>query len=253
MYKISCNDKFTVKEQLLYSEDFSFNRRPVYERELSHARSLRNKSLTGFNVLDLGLIDYRKALDIQKETVSLVRDGMALDTLIFCEHKDVITVGRGGSISNILESREKLKQRNIEVIFVDRGGDVTYHGKGQLVIYPIVDLRKRQKDVHLFLRRLELVVINFLKFYHIYGYITQGKTGVWVNSEKIASIGIALTKWVTYHGVSININPHLDYFSLINPCGLKDVKMTSVNRILKRTVNMQKARQILKREFKRVF
>ena len=175
------------------------------------------------------------------------------DRLIFCEHKGVITIGRQGSRDNILADEEELRQRGLKVVYTDRGGDVTYHGKGQLVAYPVFDLRKAERDVHLFLRRLELVVITLLKHYGICACRGKDRAGVWVGGEKIASIGIGLTGWVTYHGVGINVSPDLSYFSLINPCGLKNIKVTSIARILAGAVDMKQVKQRLGREFGKVF
>lgn len=206
-----------------------------------------------FESRDLGLIDHQESLAIQKEVVSMVMGGLCPDTLIFCEHYDVFTIGRKGGFSDILASKEELEKLNVKVVFTDRGGNVTYHGKGQLIAYPIFDLRKDVKDIHLFLRKLELTVINLLKHYYIPASIKSGKTGVWVNEEKIASIGIALSHWVTYHGLALNVNTGLNYFSLINPCGVKDVKMTSMAEILKRPIDIGEVKEELRRSFTDIF
>ncbi|MEK6714565.1 MAG: lipoyl(octanoyl) transferase LipB [Candidatus Omnitrophota bacterium] len=210
-------------------------------------------SLTGLNFLDLGLINYLEALKIQKEAVLRVIGGLTADTLIFCEHYDVITVGRSGNLSNILLTQEELDKKNIKVIFTDRGGDVTYHGKGQLIVYPIFDLRKSIKDVHLFLRRLEFAVINLLTRYRIFAHLKSGKTGVWVKEKKIASIGVAFSHWVSYHGLSLNVAPDLSQFCLINPCGLKGVKMTSLKELLGGPIDMEGLKNRFKDEIVKIF
>ncbi|MDP1853968.1 MAG: lipoyl(octanoyl) transferase LipB [Candidatus Omnitrophota bacterium] len=214
---------------------------------------LHKLSLTGLNLLDLGLIDYQEALAKQKEIVSGVINGLYPDTLIFCQHYDIITIGRRGSISNVIAGREELLKKNIKVVFSDRGGDVTYHGKGQLIAYPIFDLRKSIRDVHLFLRRLECAVINLLKRYGISGSLKSGKTGVWVDDEKISSIGIAFSHWVSYHGLSLNVDPDLSRFLLINPCGLKGGKTTSLSQLLGGFIDMSDVKIKLKDEFIKLF
>lgn len=205
------------------------------------------------NLLDLGLIDYRQALAKQKEVVSGVINGSYPDTLIFCQHQDIITIGRRGSISNVIAGAEELLRENIKVVFTDRGGDVTYHGQGQLIAYPIFDLRKSIKDVHLFLRKLECVVINLLKHYGISGSLKPGKTGVWVGEEKIASIGIAFSHWVSYHGLSLNVDPDLSRFLLINPCGFKGAKTTSLRKLLGTFVAISDVKRKLRDEFINLF
>lgn len=205
------------------------------------------------NVFDMGLVDYKNALFFQKKILTLVKDEGFSDSLIFCEHNDVFTIGRSGSIKNVLCDINALRQAGIEVVFADRGGDVTYHGKGQLVLYPILNLRNSVKDVHLFLRRLEQVAINTLLYYGIEARLIKGKTGVWVGNDKIASIGIALSKWVTYHGLSINFNTDLNFFSLINPCGFKTIKTISVSEILGTPIDMAKAKENVIRNLLNVF
>jgi lipoate-protein ligase B len=147
------------------------------------------------------------------------------------EHPPTITIGRGARDSNILVSEESLKKRSVQVCEAERGGDVTFHGPGQQVIYPIIDLEQRGRDLHRFLRDLEEVVINFLGFYSINGERIQGKTGVWVNDKKICAIGIAVKRWVSYHGLALNLCTDLSYFNLINPCGLPSSTVTSLESL----------------------
>ncbi len=194
-------------------------------------------------IIDLGLIDYEDAYRIQKELVARLRLGEIADSVILAEHDHVFTIGRTGRIENLLADQNELKNADAKVIRVDRGGDITYHGPGQLVVYPIIDLRRRSRDLHQYLRDLEEVAINFLKEYSINAVRISGRTGVWIGDRKIASIGVGSTGWITYHGMSININTDLGFFSMINPCGMKDVKMTSLCELIGRYVDMNEAKE----------
>jgi lipoate-protein ligase B len=139
-----------------------------------------------------------------------------------------VTVGRGGSEANILADTERLAAEGVQVRPVERGGDVTYHGPGQLVAYPLVRLTGRRRDLHRYLRDLEAVLIGTLAAFRVRGRRRVGLTGVWVGKAKIASIGVAVRRWITWHGIALNVDPDLSHFSLIRPCGLADVRMTSI-------------------------
>lgn len=204
-------------------------------------------------ILDLGLIGYGKAYDIQKELVLKRKSGEIEDSLILLEHRSVFTIGRRGDLKNLLVDADILKKEGIEVARADRGGDITFHGPGQLVLYPIVDLKERVRDLHLFLRDLEELAINFLSEYGICPRRRTGKTGVWVGPDKISSIGIAASNWVTYHGLSININVDLKYFSMIYACGIKDAGAVSVASILNRRIAMSEAKEKAAYWFNRIF
>lgn len=189
-------------------------------------------SLTGFSfqVLDLGLTDYEKALSAQQALVRDVSGGLRPSALILCEHNPVITLGRSADKKNILRPEEELRAQGIAIKNVTRGGDVTLHLPGQLVAYPVFDLRLLGRDIHSFLRRLEQAVILLLRWLGIEAEAMPGLTGVWAGNKKIASIGIAVSRWVAYHGLSINVNCSLDLFSLIRPCG-RDIMMTSMSEL----------------------
>jgi len=204
-------------------------------------------------MIELGLIDYEEAYKIQREFVIRRKSGGIDDSVIACEHKPVFTIGRAGRIENLLEDEEALGRLGIKVLRVDRGGDITFHGPGQIVIYPIIDLKRRGRDLHRYLRDLEEVVIGFLNGYSVIGSRLEGKTGVWVGDEKIASVGIAASDWVTYHGLSVNIDIDLSYFSMIHPCGMKGARATSLSRILRRDVPMQETKARLISNFNRIF
>ncbi|MDP3791380.1 MAG: lipoyl(octanoyl) transferase LipB [Candidatus Omnitrophota bacterium] len=204
-------------------------------------------------ILDLGIIDYTEALKMQRELVSKLRLGEISDSVMVVEHPSVFTIGRSGSRKNLLAKEDELAAKGIKVIDVDRGGDITFHSPGQLVVYPIIDLRKRIKDLHRYLRDMEEVAINFLQKYGVKGIRIDGATGVWVSDKKIASIGISAKDWVTCHGLSININNDTAFFSMINPCGIKGLKITSLKELLRQEVPLSSAKRILLDEFGKVF
>ncbi len=206
-----------------------------------------------FKILDLGLVDFQKAWDRQKEIFLAVKNHQLSSALIICQHHQVITSGRAADKNNILASAQELKSKGIEIYEVERGGDVTYHGPGQIIAYPIFNLNYFKKDIHFFLRCLEGVVIDLLSGLGIQGSSYPGLTGVWVNQEKIASIGIAIKNWITFHGLSINIkNDDLENFSLIRPCGM-DIKMTSLETVLEREINIQNIKENLIYKLRGIF
>lgn len=186
---------------------------------------------TKARIFDLGLSDYDKAHQLQLQMVDKRIAGEAQDTFIFTSHPPTITIGRGGGNDNVLVSDDILAQRGVKKYEVERGGDVTFHGPGQQVIYPIIDLEQRGRDLHKFLRDLEEVVIVFLKNYGITGERATGKTGVWVGEKKICAIGIAVKRWVSYHGLALNLDTDLDFFQLINPCGFAPDSVTSLEQL----------------------
>lgn len=204
-------------------------------------------------IIELGLTDYETAYRSQMELVAKRKLSEVDDSVIITEHRPVFTLGRMGRKDNLLASDAALSEKGIKVLSVDRGGDITFHGPGQLVLYPIIDLKTRGRDLHLYLRDLESVIISFLNTYGVIAERVKGRTGVWVGSKKIASIGIGTSNWVTYHGASVNIDVDLSYFSMIHPCGLKDVTMTSLSAIIGSRVTTQEAAHTLLACFKRVF
>lgn len=201
-------------------------------------------------VRDLGLIDYAAAYGIQKERVARVLAGGA-QVLLLCDHPAVITLGRLAQEANILDL-EAISRQGIRVVPIDRGGDVTLHAPGQLVAYPILNLAQSSRDLRLYMHKLEQVTIALLKSFGIVANRFSGKTGVFVGSDKIASLGIGVRKWVTYHGVGINVNTDLKLFDLIKPCGL-DVRMTSMARLKGAAVDMSAVKQQLVECFKKEF
>ncbi len=208
---------------------------------------------TFLKIIDLGLIEYNEAYRIQQEVLMNRQFGEVPDTLLLAEHMPVITIGRSGSRENILISEDELKKQSIPIFEIDRGGDVTYHGPGQLVAYPIMDIKALTNgDIHKFLRILEEAVIRFLSHYNITGNRISNYTGVWVCDKKIASIGIGVRKWISYHGMALNINPDMSHFSMLNPCGLDANKMTSLERVLGKPISISDVKREFIESFKEV-
>ena len=181
---------------------------------------------------DLGQIGYSECLGLQKRLIKRRAAGEIGDMLLLLEHNPVFTIGTSGGEDSLLVSPEKIERAGVEVHRTDRGGNITYHGPGQLVGYPIMDLKRHGKDAHLYLRNLEQAVIECLTELGIEGVRMDGFTGVWVGNDKICSIGIAIRKWVSYHGFALNVSPDFTHWSLIHPCGLVDRKVTSIERLL---------------------
>ncbi|HNQ51142.1 MAG TPA: lipoyl(octanoyl) transferase LipB [Candidatus Omnitrophota bacterium] len=188
------------------------------------------------HIIDLGLVDYCTALEEQQRVHARVVEGSLPATLILCRHYPVITAGRSSKPDSLLLPRHEYFERGIEVIDADRGGDVTYHAPGQLIAYPIYPMAAYGNDLHAYLRSLEEAVMETLKPYGIDAGRRKGLTGVWVENRKIASIGIAVRHWTSYHGISLIVKSKgLEEFSLIRPCG-SDAVMTSIEAEAGRTV-----------------
>lgn len=210
--------------------------------------------MTSFiKVLDLGLIDYKTAYSIQTKVFQEVYEGKSLDTLIIQENNPIISLGKGSHQDHLLMKEDELKSFGINLVYADRGGDITYHGPGQLVISPILHLKQTTSSVHQYVRNLEEVVIRILGRYHIEGCRIEGLSGVWVGSEKIAAIGIAVQHGITRHGVSINVNPDLAHYDYIIACGLKDRKVTSFKKLGVHINDITQIRDDFISEFKQVF
>ncbi len=198
-----------------------------------------------------GTIDYMQAYNKQKQAVDEVIAGEP-GRLIFCEHPPVLTLGRMTKPDSLLYAREEILSKGMQIYPIDRGGDVTLHAPGQQVVYVIVDLNKYGRDLKAYLERLEQLAIDLLKDFGILAISLPGKRGVFVGPQKIVSIGIGVRKWVTYHGIGINVNTDLSLFSVIRPCGL-DVQMTSMQRELKKPVEMADVRRGVIKHFEQVF
>ncbi len=179
-------------------------------------------------ITDLGQMDYQTAWDYQKETHEKVLNGKAPDTLIFVEHEPVYTLGKNADNNHLLQSAPD----DAKVYNVERGGDITYHGPGQIVGYPILDLHHYQKSISWYMRTLEQVLIDSLATYGIEAGLKEDLTGVWVGDEKIGAQGVRISRWVTMHGFALNVNTDLNYFGGIIPCGIFEYGVTSMEKIL---------------------
>lgn len=204
-------------------------------------------------LINAGLIRYSDAYALQRECLQKVIDGRSCNVLILAEHEPVITLGRGFKTENLLLSRKDLENRGLTVFDIERGGDATYHGPGQLVGYPIFNLEDRGKDLRLFISEIEEVIIAVLNEFGIKAGRRQGQIGVWTEGKKIASIGIAVRKWVSYHGFCLNISPSMENFSYINPCGLHYNVMTSMEKILNANLPFEDVRHRVVSCFEDVF
>ncbi len=195
------------------------------------------KTLT---VFPLGTVDYAGAMDRQMELVDrCIATAGSENFLLPVEHPPVITLGRSAAGNEMLRPRGLLRRRGVDVVKTNRGGKTTFHGPGQLVLYPIIDLRSRGRDLHRYLRELENWLIELLCAHGIDAHTAPSRTGVWVEGRKIASIGIAVRKWVAYHGVALNVNTELRYFDYIVPCGLENVEMVSMKSLRNRTFPLE--------------
>jgi lipoyl(octanoyl) transferase len=185
------------------------------------------------NIINLGRIDYLKALKFQELLLEKRQNNEIEDTLILVEHNPVITIGKRGNDANITMSKDYLEKNGINVYEVSRGGDVTYHGPGQIVGYPIIDIKSRGKGIKDFVLLVEEVFIRLLNDeFNIRAEREEGKyTGIWIGSSKITAIGIAIKKWVSMHGFAFNINTNLDHFKWIVPCGITDREVTSLDKL----------------------
>ena len=181
-------------------------------------------------VIQTGQADYHHIWHLQKKLFKEVETNRQRNFLILTEHPPVITIGKKGSTANLLASTDLLRSKGIDVIEIDRGGDITYHGPGQLIGYPILNLMEFQKDVHWYLRSLEDVIIHTLQKFYIHGERIEGLTGVWVGNKKICAIGVKVTRWVTMHGFALNVTTNLKHFDYIVPCGISDRGVTSISQ-----------------------
>ena len=201
-------------------------------------------------VAHLGTVDYLRAWELQLSVADQVRRGETPNTLLLLEHPPVYTLGRLSKPEHLLLDQAELKARGISVYETDRGGQVTFHGPGQLVAYPVVDLRGWGGPVK-YVRTLEQVIINTLHDLEIQAYLVEGLTGVWVNEAKIAAIGVKISRGVAFHGLSINVNTHLSYYENIVPCGIEDKPVTSMAQVLGERVDEEAVRYSLAYQFGR--
>jgi lipoate-protein ligase B len=201
----------------------------------------------------MGCVPYPRALDLQMRISELKKQGYAKDVLLLLEHPPTITLGRSGKPGNLLASGDILKSRGIGFYNVDRGGDITYHGPGQLVGYPILTLRARERDVHAYMRNLEASLIRLLAAFGIEGMRDSRFTGVWTAAGKIAAMGVHISRWITRHGYALNVNTDLSFYDLIVPCGIIGATVTSMQKHLSRTLDLEDVADRYIQEFGTVF
>ncbi|HZM85896.1 MAG TPA: lipoyl(octanoyl) transferase LipB [Blastocatellia bacterium] len=201
----------------------------------------------------LGNVSYDDGLRLQERSVEDLRTGNAPEQLLLLEHPHVFTLGRGADSANILADQQQLRSNLVEVHETGRGGDVTYHGPGQLVGYPIINLKPDRCDVHRYVRDIEEVLLRTIAEFDVTGTRIAGLTGVWVGNEKIGAIGVRIARWITSHGFALNVNTDLSYFKMIVPCGITGKGVTSLSQILGRQVDMREVAGVLVRHFKEVF
>jgi lipoyl(octanoyl) transferase len=203
----------------------------------------------------LGLVNYAQALDLQKQLVEDRKADRIPDQLLLLEHPPVITLGvkSRDDRSHVLATPEALERDGVEIVATGRGGDVTFHGPGQLVGYPVIDLRPDRCDVHRYVRDLEEVLIRTAVAFGIDAVRSPGLTGVWVGQEKLAAIGVRIARWVTSHGFALNVTTKLDHFNLIVPCGIQDRGVTSMEKLLGRPVSMDEVEEAVISQMSGVF
>jgi lipoyl(octanoyl) transferase len=249
------------------------NYQKLYRNNLIDSCEQENfKSVPKVFFYDLGLIDYKKCWDYQEqllqEIVSIKLQNRTLshskqrripNYLLICEHPHVYTLGKNGNEKNLLLNEKSLKEKNVSYYKINRGGDITYHGPGQIMGYPIIDLENFFTDIHKYLRYLEEVIILTLQDYGIESGRIEGLTGVWLNysdkvrARKICAIGVRTSRWVTMHGFAFNVNCDLNYFSHIIPCGIPDKAVTSLEKELGTKVNMEEVKEKVRKYFAQVF
>lgn len=204
-------------------------------------------------IRNLGLTDYLPTWELQKQLFHLRVTDKISDTLLLNEHQHVYTFGKNSDENHLLAESEELRAKNVKVVHIDRGGDVTYHGPGQLVGYPIINLEHYYPDVHRYLRDLEEVIIRTLADYDVIGCRDEAFTGVWVGGSKIAAIGVKVSRWVTMHGFAFNVNTDLSYFEKIIPCGIFHKGVTSLENVLGKRIPMEEITQKISYHFGEVF
>ena len=206
-------------------------------------------------VRSLGTVGYADGLELQRRLVDQRRAGEIPDTLLLLEHPHVLTLGvkLADAKSHVLASPDELTALGVEIFEAGRGGDVTYHGPGQLVAYPIIDLRPDRCDVHRYVRDLEEVMIRVCASLDLTAGRVAGKSGAWIGDNKVGAVGVRISRWITSHGIALNVNPNLNYFSLIVPCGIADKGVTSLARELGREVSVEEIEDLFAAQFAAVF
>jgi lipoate-protein ligase B len=209
--------------------------------------------MNSVTAVQLGLTPYRESWDLQREIFKLRQNREIGDVLLLTEHPHVYTLGTSSDVNHLLADADELRQSGIEVYPIERGGDITYHGPGQLVGYPILDLQNYYTDLHRYLRDLEEVIIRTLDEFGITGHREQEYTGVWVGDKKIAAIGVKVSRWTTMHGFALNVNTDLSYFNRIIPCGIFHKGVTSMEQIRGTRIAMEEVQPAVMKHFAGMF
>ena len=212
-----------------------------------------NKEIRKLVYCDLGFIDYKVAWDLQKSVHQLRVENKIDDILFLLEHPHTYTLGKTADRENLVSDKKYLDENKISVYDIDRGGDITYHGPGQIVGYPIINLTNWKQDTHKYLRSIEEVIINVLKEYSLNGTRVEKYTGVWLYDRKICAIGIKVSRWITMHGFAFNVNTDLKLFNGIIPCGITDKDVTSLNRELNKEINLFEVKEKIIHHFSAEF
>ena len=241
----------TDLEKLIHQ--FSMYAENIKNTENKSADSVSHCSPVVIPYIDIGLMDYNNAFELQLKIFDIIRQEDMAGCILLLEHKPVITIGNSRSRKNIISSEESLRSQGIELIQSNRGGDVTFHGPGQLVCYPIINLTKFDRDLTNFVNNLEQVIINVLDVYKIKGTRIQKLRGVFVNKNKIASIGIHVKKWITLHGFSLNVSVDLGYYRNIIACGLNDYEQVSMEKLLDKKIPLSFVKELVLKSFADVF
>ena len=208
-----------------------------------------NIAMNIIDILDLGVSPFKEVWDLQKELVKKRQNGQINDTLILAEHEPVYTLGKNADENHILQN----PPREVKTYHIERGGDVTFHGPGQLVGYPILDLHNYKKSISCYMRGLEKLIIDTLAEFTVTAERKDGLTGVWVGDEKIAALGVRVTRWITMHGFALNVTPDLTYYSGIIPCGIFEYGVTSMAKLLTDEVAVDSVKQVLIEKFMNQF
>ena len=220
-------------------------------------------------IYDLGVLDYNTALNFQEKKLQEIIDikrtnrnkGSSIETpnyFLFVEHPPVITLGKSGQKKNLLLTKKELERKKIQYLNTNRGGDITFHGYGQIVGYPVIDLENFYTDINRYLRTLEEIVISTLNYFKISSQRSPGETGVWLesnssNSRKICAIGVKTSRWVTMHGFALNVDTDLRYYDYIIPCGIKGKGITSINKEIKKSISINEVKEKLLQNLKKTF
>jgi lipoate-protein ligase B len=223
-----------------------------------HAENHLKTSAKTCAVIELGMLSYSSAYELQQYAVAARKAGEIPDVLLLCEHPHVVTLGRNGKLENLRANDHVLAQMNVEFHETDRGGDITYHGPGQIVGYPILDLTEHRRDVRWYVQMLEEVMIRTSADLGIVARRVEGRHGLWVDTaageeEKLAAIGVHLSRWVTSHGFAYNVSTDLRYFDLIVPCGISGKRATSLERLLNQAVGLDEVKLKLTAHFGEIF